>query len=219
MGQTQMLTIHGRATSSNVQAVMWTVAELGLDHERRDVGGAFGGNRTPEFLAMNPMGRVPVIEDEGVTLFESQAIMRYLAAKHGAEHLWPSAPASRARVDQWMEWAKINVAPALIYKVFWQLIRITAADRDHERVAEGVVELKELMRIADAQIERHGWLAGPEFTLADISFGTNLYRYYEVPFERAELPSLRAYYERLCARPAYAEHAMVSFESLRVAGA
>lgn len=214
-----MLTIHGRATSSNVQAVMWTVAELGLEHERRDVGGAFGGNRAPAFLAMNPMGRVPVLEDTDMTLFESQAIIRYLAAKHGAEQLWPSDPGRRAQVDQWMEWAKVNVAPVVIYKVFWQLIRTSAADRDHNRVAEGVAELKQLMGIADAQIARYGWLAGPAFTLADISFGTNLYRYYTVPFERPPLPKLAAYYDRLCARPAYAEHAMVSFESLRVPGA
>ena len=213
-----MLTIHGRATSSNVQAVMWAVAEMGIEHRRLDVGGAFGGNREHGFLAMNPMGRVPVIEDENVTLFESQAILRYLAAKHRAFDHWPEDPVKRAPVDQWMEWAKVNVAPAMTYKIFWQLVRTASAERDHSRVAEGEAELDVLMRIADAQIARHGWLAGSDFSLADITFGTQLFRYFTVPFNRAELTGLNDYYERLCTRPAYAEHVMVSFEALRVEG-
>lgn len=214
-----MLTIHGRATSSNVQAVMWAVGELDIPHQRLDVGGAFGGNREPEFLVMNPMGRVPVMEDGDLTLFESQAILRYLGAKYGSDGFWPDDPVRRAPVDQWMEWAKINVAPAVIYKIFWQMIRTSAADRDLQLVADGVKEAEELMRIAETQIAKNGWLAGPEMTLADISFGSLLYRYFEVPFERADFPHLRAYYDRLCARPAFAGHVMVSFESLRVPGA
>ncbi len=214
-----MLTVHGRATSSNVQAVMWLVAELGIDHRRLDVGGAFGGTAEPRFLEMNPNARVPVIEDDTVTLFESQAILRYLAARHQAEGLWPSDPVLRAPVDQWMEWSKVNVAPAVIYKVFWQLVRTSAADRNLDLLAEGEAELKALMRMAEGQIAKGGWLAGPEMTLADITFGTQLFRYFTVPFDRADLPNLRAYYDRLCRRPAYAEHVMVSFDSLRVPGA
>lgn len=198
---------------------MWLVGELELRHHRLDVGGAFGGTKTPEFLKKNPMARVPVIEDGHVTLFESQAILRYLAAKHGAETLWPSDPVLRAPVDQWMEWAKVNVYPVATYNVFWQLVRTSTADRDHARVAQGEAELKKLMGIADAQIARHGWLAGPEMTLADISFGTLLYRYFSEPFDKADLPHLRSYYDRLCTRPAYAEHVTVSYETLRVPGA
>ncbi|MCY4333397.1 MAG: glutathione S-transferase family protein [Litoreibacter sp.] len=214
-----MIKILGRDTSSNVQAVMWLVGELRIEHERLDFGGSFGGTQTEEFLAMNPMGRVPVLQDGALTMFESQAIMRYLAAKYGSGGLWPDSPAARAPVDQWMEWSKVNVAPAVIYKVFWQMIRTCAADRDHALIAKGVDDLKTLMAIAEKQIARHGWLAGPEMTLADIAFGTLLYRYYEVPFERSDLPAVAEYYAKLTARPAYAKHAMVSFESLRVAGA
>jgi len=208
----------GRRTSSNVQAVMWAAGELGLSVERVDLGGPFGGTDTAQFLDMNPMGRVPVLQDGALTMFESQAILRYFGARWGTKGLWPEDPVARAPVDQWMEWAKVNVAPTVIYKVFWQMIRVAQADRDHAKVAEGVAELKGLMSIADAQILRHGWLAGPDLTLADITFGTQLYRYYEVPVERADLPNLRDYYDRLCARPAYAEHVMVSFESMRVKG-
>ena len=132
-----MLTVHGRATSSNVQAVMWCIAELGMECRRLDVGGPFGGTQGEDFLAMNPMGRVPVLEDDHVTLFESQAILRYLAARYGSGTFWPSDPVARGPIDQWMDWAKIHVAPAVIYKVFWQLVRTAAFDRDHEIVAEG----------------------------------------------------------------------------------
>ena len=214
-----MLTIHGRATSSNVQAVMWLIAEMGLAHRRLDVGGAFGGNQEPAFLSMNPMGRVPVMEDGGLTLFESQSILRYVAAAHGDGRLWSTDTAQRGIVDQWMEWAKVNVAPTVIYKVFWQLVRTNKEDRDYAKIAEGASELKTLMAIAEDQIAKSGWLVGSEMSLADITFGTQLYRYYSVDFERADLPNLRAYYDTLCTRPAYAEHVMVSFESLRVPGA
>jgi glutathione S-transferase len=214
-----MLKIHGRATSSNVQPVMWLIGELGLPHQRLDVGGTFGGNNEPQFLQMNPMGKVPVLEDDDVTLFESQAILRYLAAKHSAMELWPSDPVRRAPIDQWMEWTKVNVYDVLTYKVFWQLVRTSAKDRDTGCVAEGITELKDLMGIADAQIGKHEWLAGPGLTLADISFGTHLFRYYELSFDRADLPNLRSYYDRLCTYPAYTEHVMVSFDDLRVPGA
>ena len=214
-----MLKVHGRATSSNVQAVMWAVGEMNIAHERLDVGGEFGGNQDPAFLAMNPMGRVPVIQDGAVTLFESQAILRYLGAAYGKRPFWPVDPEHRAVVDQWMEWTKVNVLPVLIYKVFWQLVRVAATERDTDLVAQGCDELKPLMKIADDRIARFGWLAGPEMTMADISFGTGLFRYFTVDFEKAELPNLATYYDKLCARPAYAEHVMVSFESLRVPGA
>lgn len=217
--KSHMLTIYGRATSSNVQSVVWAVAEMGLAHRRIDVGGSFGGNQTEAFLAWNPMGRVPVIQDGNMTLFESQAILRYLSSKYGTEAFWPSDPVARAPIDQWMEWAKVHVAPVVIYKVFWQLVRTTAADRDHQLLADAEAELDALMQIADAQLAKDSWLIGNEFSLADISFGTLLYRYFNVSFRKADLPHLKRYYDRLCARPAYAEHVMISFDSLRVEGA
>ena len=214
-----MIEVLGRVTSSNVQTVMWLSAELGLDVTRHDYGGSFGGTDTPEYRAMNPMGRVPVLKDGDVTMFESQAILRYLAAKHDATEMWPVDPVARAPVDQWMEWAKQNPFPVITYKVFWQMVRTSAADRNHNLIAEGTKELATLMPMAEAQIAKHGWLAADRMTLADISFGTHLYRYFTVPFDRPDLPALAAYYEKLCARPAYAEHAMVSYEPLRVEGA
>lgn len=210
-----MLKIWGRATSSNVQAVMWGVAELGLPYERYDIGHTFGGNTTPEFLAMNPNGRVPVLQDgNDPPLFESAAILRYLANRHAPPEVWPADPAARAQVDMWAEWAKLNVAANLV-TVFWALVRTPAAQRDPKAIAAGLAELERNLAIAEARLAQTAYLAGPDFTLADIAFGTPLHRYYEIDLPRAPLPALRRYYDGLCARPAYAAHVMVSFDDLR----
>lgn len=210
-----MITIHGRATSSNVQPVMWAVAELGLAHRRLDVGGAFGGTDTPEFLAMNPNGLVPVLVDGDLTLFESCAILRYLGARYGGEAFWPSDPAARGRLDQWAEWIKTSVLPALVYKVFWQLVRTPERERSQAAIKEGAATLARLMPMIETRLGENPWLGGREMCFADIMLGHFLYRYFTLEFERVELPRIAAYYERLCGRPAYAEHVMVSYESLR----
>lgn len=210
-----MLTIHGRKTSSNVQVVMWAMAEMGFEHERLDVGGHFGGTDTAEFQTLNPMGLVPVLQDGALTLFESQAILRYLGNKVQGNSLWPVESMARARVDQWMEWAKVHIYPIVTFKVFWQLVRVNSTNRDYALISEGEKELEELMKIAEAQLAQHDWLAGDSFSLADISFGTHLYRYFTADFTRASYPHLAAYYKKLCARPAYQAHVMVSYESLR----
>ena len=142
-----MITIWGRATSSNVQTAMWAVAELGLEHERIDWGGAFGGNDDPEYRAMNPNGLIPVMKDEDVVLWESPVIVRYLGAKYGDENFWPSDPGKRARLDMWAEWVKTSVAPEMIYKVFWQLVRTGAAERNMSVVESGTNALKKMMTI------------------------------------------------------------------------
>jgi glutathione S-transferase len=211
-----MITVWGRATSGNVQMVMWTIGELGLEHERLDVGGKFGGNDTPEFKAMNPNGLVPVIRDgEGPFLWESAAIVRYLAATYGDEQFWPSSPSARVTVDQWAEWIKTTFGPALLTGLFWPLIGVPAEKRDHAAIAAATERMKPLARMLDARLAEGDYLGGGDVCFADMIVGTLLYRYFTLPFERAETPHLRAYYDRLTQRSAYAEHAMVSYESLR----
>ena len=210
-----MMIVHGRATSANVQLVMWAIGELGLEHERRDVGGAFGGTTTPEFLAMNPNALVPVLQDGNVTMFESAAILRYLGARYGDEGFWPPDPGRRGRLDQWAEWAKITLGTQMI-TLFVQMIRTREADRKPDAIAAALAEMKRLARIADARIGAGPWLDGEAFTFADIGFGHQLYRYYTLPIERVPTPNLDAYYERLTRRPAYARHVMVSYDSMRV---
>ena len=214
-----MIRVYGRETSSNVQPVMWLCAELGLEVERLDVGGAFGGTDTAEFLALNPMGRIPVLQDGDLTLFESQTILRYLASEYGRDALWSGNARIRAPQDQWMEWAKLNVSAEFNRKVFRQLIRTPADRRDHALVRAGIEAVNLLMPMADARIARQGWLAGDMISLADFTFGVQLYRYYTVDFERPETPNLDRYYARLCEREPYRTHAMIPYDSLRAPGA
>jgi glutathione S-transferase len=211
-----MITVWGRNTSSNVQVVMWAIAELGLEHERINWGGAFGGNDEPDYRAMNPNGLVPTLRDGDLVLWESPAILRYLGARYGGEGFWPADPADRARLDMWAEWVKTSICPPLIYQVFWQLIRTPEAERSAAAIAEGTAKLKGLMALADARLGKGPFLNGAELSFADIMLGHTLYRYYTLDFERAATPNLDAYYARLSERAAYREHAMVSYESLRV---
>ena len=139
-----MITVHGRATSSNVQIVMWAIGELGLEHERRDVGHVYGGTDTPEYRAMNPNGLVPTIQDGDMVMWESSAILRYLAAQYGDGVFWPDDPTVRGPLDMWAEWMKTAFVPAFNLGVFWPLVRTPKADRDEAAIAaerlEHVVE-------------------------------------------------------------------------------
>ncbi|MGF1456720.1 MAG: glutathione S-transferase family protein [Alphaproteobacteria bacterium] len=210
-----MLTIWGRADASNVQAVLWGVGELGLPYRRIDAGHRFGGLDTPDFKELNPNRTVPVIRDEGLPcLWESGAILRYLARQYGPASFWPADPASQARVDQWAEWAKINVAMVFANEVFAQIVRTPPSRRDQPRIDRGLQTLQDRFEIAEGQFQQQDYLAGNNFTLADIPFGHILYRYFMLPVERPPRPALDAYYARLRERPAFAEHIMVSFEAL-----
>ena len=212
-----MIRVWGRKTSSNVQALMWCIGELGLEYERFDIGHKYGGNDTPEFLAMNPNGTVPVIRDgEGQPLWETGAILRYLAGKYGADEFWPQDPERRAETDKWTEWAKISVAMIFTAPVFWMVVRTAAKDQDHQALEKSLQNLNKKLAIAEAQIARHGYLAGSAFTLADIQFGHSLYRYFDIAIERPSFPAIEHYYEKLTQRPAFAEHVMISYEELRV---
>lgn len=211
-----MLKIWGRRTSSNVQALMWCVGELGLPYERLDIGHRYGGNDTPAFLAMNPNGTVPVLRDgDGEPIWETGAILRYLAARHAEDSFWPAAPAARAQVDKWADWAKINITLNFTGPVFWRVARTPASQRDEAAIAQALATLDAKLAIAEQQLRGHACLAGDALTLADIQFGHVLYRYYDIDIARPDLPALRRYYDDLSARPAFREHVMVSYEELR----
>jgi glutathione S-transferase len=210
-----MLTIYGRATSSNTQLVMWAIGELGLDYERLDYGGAFGKTDTPEYRAMNPMGLVPVARDGGLTMFESGAILRYLGARYGAEPFWPADPAKRAAVDVWAEWGKVTLAPA-ITAIFVRAVRTPPSKHDPKAIAEAVAGADRLLAMLADWLRERPWLAGNDFTYADIPAGYLLYRYYNMPVKRSPIPAIDAYYARLQERPAFRTHSMVNFDSLYV---
>jgi glutathione S-transferase len=211
-----MITVWGRATSANVQIVMWALAELGLSYERLDRGHIFGGLDTPEYLAMNPNGLVPVLKDSGSEpLWESAAIVRYLGAKYGSEQFWPADPLKRAGVDKWAEWIKTSFGPALLTGIFWPLIGVKPENRDMAALAAAETRLAKLALMIDDRLADGPYLGGSEPCFADILVGTPLYRYFTLDFDRADTPNLSAYYDRLTQRPAYAEHVMVSYEVLR----
>ena len=203
-----MLKIWGRKNSSNVRKPLWAAEELGLAYEAIDAGGAFGVVDTPEYRAMNPNGRVPVIEDDGFVLWESNAIVRYLAAVHGAgSGLYPSDPQARAQADKWMDWASSTLA-APFRPVFWGMVRTPAGQQDKAAIARGVQELNELWAIVDAALAHQPYLSGDELGMGDIPLGCFAYAWFEMPIERAPLPNLQAWYERLTARPAYRKAVM-----------
>jgi glutathione S-transferase len=214
-----MITVYGRANSLNVQAVMWGLAELGLDAERLDYGFGFGGADTPEFRAMNPNGLVPVLKDERVTMFESCAILRYLASRYGRFPFWPEDPVARAPVDMWAEWGKTTLQRDFAGPIFWHVVRTPAAGRDPAALVAALAAFDRQLDILEGRLGDGDWVTGPDFTLADVVIGVAFFRYFTLPIERRERPILTAYYRRLTERPAYAQHVMVSYDALRAPGA
>lgn len=212
-----MLTIWGRKTSSNVQALMWCVGELDLRFHRHDAGHRFGGLDTDAFRKLNPNGTIPVLQDgDHPPLWETGAILRYLANAYGGNAFWPRDPVQRAEIDKWAEWAKINVAMDFTVPVFWQVVRTAPAEQDQNAIEQAVAALDSKLALADTRLSENTYLCGPDLTLADIQLGHILYRYYDIAISRAVLPNLRRYYDKLTERPAYQEHVMLCYDELRV---
>jgi len=203
-----MLRLWGRATSSNVQKAMWLCAELSLPHERIDAGGPFGRTQEPAYLALNPNGLVPTIEDGDFVLWKSNTILRYLANRHAAHDWYPADARARAQVEQWMDWSSTTFGPAL-FNAFWQLVRTPEAERNAASIADSARRTGTVLRIADAQLTGRAFLCGDAPTLADICVGVNAYRWFELPLDRPELPALRAWYERLAQRKPYRDVVMI----------
>lgn len=208
------LTVYGRASSSNVQALMWGAAEMGVEVDRLDYGENFARLDTPEFLALNPHGRIPVLQlPDGRALFETGAILRFLAGKRGGA-FWPAEPVARAQVDMWAEWAKRSVAEAFTGPIFWRVVRTPAARRDASAIRAAVATLEHELATAEPRLAE-GFLCGDELTLADIQFGHVLYRYFDIDIDRRDLPNLRGYCDRLATRPAFRDHVMLTYDELR----
>ncbi|ENQ7720174.1 glutathione S-transferase family protein [Pseudomonas aeruginosa] len=211
-----MLEVWGRKTSSNVQALMWCIGELHLDYKRHDIGHIYGGNDTVDFLSMNPNGTVPVIRDnESEPLWETGAILRYLADSYGTNTFWPRGGLERAKVDKWAEWSKLNIAIAFTGPIFWRVTRTPPSQLDEEAIQEAIAYLCRFLNIAEAQLSRQPHIAGKAFTLADIQFGHVLFRYFDIPIARPDYPNIRRYYDMLTTRPAFREHVMVPYDELR----
>ena len=197
------LRIWGRMSSINVQKVVWTARELGLAFERIDAGGAFGGNRTPEYLRMNPNGKIPVIDDDGFVLWESNAIVRYLAARHGSGTLWPNDLRQRADADRWMDWHATELMPAM-RNAFMQMIRTAPESRSQQLIDESNAATEPLMAILEEHLAGRHYLCAQQFTVADIAVGASVHRWFGLPQPHAPRANVQAWYRRLMTRPAVA---------------
>jgi glutathione S-transferase len=207
-----MIRIIGRKTSSNVQKVLWLCGEIGLEFERTDLGGPFGGNDKPEYRAMNPNGLVPTIVEDGFVLWESNAIVRYLAAKFGAKSgLYPEDLRERAAGERWMDWQLSVMNPAM-RPVFWGYVRTKPEDRDEAALAKQIGTLGAKFRMMDDHLANHRFMAGDRFTVGDIPVGIAVHRWFEMPIPRIDLPNLARFHARLKERPAFQEHIMQPLE-------
>ena len=202
-----MLKIWGRSNSTNVQKVLWCCEELGVDYERIDAGGAHGIVNTPEYRQLNPNGLVPTIDDDGFILWESHAIVRYLAAGYGTD-LWPEDRRIRALADQWMDWAHTTYFPA-IRALFLGLVRSAPELRDARAIEESRTKTAEALAIVDAHLRSHRFLAGSDFSAGDIPLGCGVWRWMALPIERPALPNVQRWFEALRARPAYSKTVML----------
>jgi len=203
-----MLKIWGRANSINVMKVLWTADELGLQYDRVDIGGAFGGNDKPEYRRLNPNGLVPTIEDAGFVLWESNTIVRYLAAKHALGTLCPATLQARADVERWMDWMLTSIHPRMT-PMFWGLIRTAPEKRDMAAIERERAAAAELWGRLDAHLKGRQFVGGEQLTMGDIPVGAMVHRWFNLPIERPALPSLRAWYDRLTTRPAYKKNIMI----------
>jgi len=205
-----MLKIWGRKNSSNVRKPLWAAEELGLAYEAIDAGGAFGVVDTPEYRAMNPNGRVPVIEDDGFVLWESNAIVRYLLAKHAPASAWyPADAQARAAADKWMDWATSSFAGPF-RTVFWGVLRTPVEKQDWKAINAAIKECDELLNMANHALISQPYLSGNDIGMGDIPLGSFIYAWFEMPIERAPQPHLQAWYERLKQRPAYQKAVMTA---------
>lgn len=198
-----MLTIWGRLNSINVQKAMWAITEAGVPYEHILAGGPFGGNDSPEYRAMNPNGLVPLLRDGEISVWESNAIVRYVSAAYAPGTLWAEDAAERSLADRWMDWqaAEFNLALA---PAFRHLIRMPAAQRDADVIAASIQKTEPLMAILDKHLGEHAYVAGDAFTMGDICVGASAHRWLNLPIERKDWKNVRHWYEGLVARPAAA---------------
>jgi glutathione S-transferase len=201
-----VLTIYGRTNSVNVQKVLWCLAELAVPYTRVDAGLTHGKNTEPWYLALNPNGKVPLLQDGEFTLWESNTIVRYLAGKHGAGSLCPTSLEARALAEQWMDW-QLSTLLRPVSIVFQNLFRVPRHERDGVAIETNLREANRAMTLLDAHLTEQLYVAGAAFTMGDIPVGAVAHRWLEIPgIERPPLVAVRAWRARLAERPGFRSH-------------
>ena len=200
-----MLKIYGTKTSSNVQKVLWCIGEIGLPFERLDVTETFGAPKAPGYLALNPNGLIPTIDDGGFILWESNVIIRYLCAMHAMGKFCPADWKARADQERWMDWQQTSLVIP-IGALFRDLLRTPREALSPEGLAAATAGAIRLWAMLDAHLATRAFVGGAAPSMADFSFGNAIHRWYKFPVERPEFKHLRAWYDRCCERPAYRQH-------------
>jgi glutathione S-transferase len=207
------ITVWGRLNSVNVQKVIWALEEVGVPYEHVPLGGKFGGLDDPAYERLNPNRRVPTLRDGDTVIWESHAIVRYLAAQYGAGTLWPTDPRVRATADQWTDWTATSFQAAWL-GVFESYYRVPAARRDLAAIASARADADRLLRMLEKALAGRDFLVGPQLTYADIVVGSGMFRWMTMGIERDPMPNLEAWYARLRARPAYLKGVCVDFSDM-----
>jgi glutathione S-transferase len=202
-----MLVIWGRTNSVNVQKLLWCCEELGVEYQRIDAGGPHGVVDTPSYRGLNPNGLVPTVEDNGFVHWESNAILRYLAAKHPAGGLWPENLNLRAQADQWMDWCNTTLWPVL-RPLFLGLIRTPPEQRNAQALEETRLKSAQALAILDAHLATHAYAGGTQFSMGDIPIGAAVWRWMALPIERPAYPHLQRWFDALAQRSAYKQVVM-----------
>lgn len=203
-----MIQILGRPNSVNVQKVMWCAAELDVEIDRHDIGGAFGGNTTDDYLSKNPNGRVPTLVDGDFVLWESNAIVRYLSETQGSAPWFPDTSQDRALCHQWMDWY-LTALHAPMTVIFWQLIRTSDADRDHASLDAAVKEASGIWAMLDKHLADQKFVVGDTLTMGDVPVGCSAYRWHTMDVDRPDLPNLKRWWDSLAERDVYQQHVML----------
>lgn len=205
-----MITVWGRRNSMNVQKVMWALGELNLSYERHDIAGSFGTGAN--YLSLNPAGTVPTIQDGELTMFESNACVRYLSRQYGSGSLDPESPVDAALADQWMDWHTNNLSP-VFFMIFLNKIRLPADQSNTAQMQRGIEQTGQALQRLDTHLNDREYMVGNDLTMADIPMGAVMFRYFEMDIDRPSLPNVEQYYQRLRERPAYQHHVMIPFGS------
>lgn len=197
-----MLTVWGRNNSTNVKKVLWCLEELAIPYQRIDAGGQYGKLRDPQYRALNPNGLIPCLQDEDFILWESNTIVRYLAAKYGQNMLYLADHQQRASAEKWMDWASSSVVSPFKV-VFIGLVRTPPDQQDKVKIDQGIAQLNTLMLIADHTLGKQAYLSGDQFGIGDIPLGCLAYAWFNLSIERPELPHLQHWYQSLTQRAAF----------------
>lgn len=203
-----VIEVLGRANSVNVQKVMWCAAELGVTVDRTDVGGAFGGTDTDRFGDLNPNRTVPVLMDGDFSLWESNAIVRYLCATYGDPDWSLPEGKAKARAEQWMDWYLTSLHPPMT-ALFWQLIRTAPELQDQGKIDNAIAESAQKWTILERHLDRNTYVLGDRLSMADIPVGCAAYRWHCMDFARPELPNIRRWWDRLVERETYKNNVMI----------